>query len=266
MRNEFRDWIKTPDGEAFLSIELANLSSMYPLMVGSHGLQVCLSESHDYLKAANLSERFFIIPPDANSIEQPCIKAATHELPFAKNEFSVIAAPHLIETSVDPQAALREIYRVTALEGLVLLTGINPLSLFGLRTKIMFSKTSRAQGFISISRLKDWLRLLGFDIVAGNMFLYSGLLYKSCDQTISGERKTDLMRRLHNTFEAIGDRWFPMTSGAYVLVARKRALGTTFVGKTSGANRRSRGLVGVKPVVTRVNTESLNIQSTILEH
>jgi ubiquinone/menaquinone biosynthesis C-methylase UbiE len=54
-------------------------------------------------------------------------------LPFAANSLDLVVLPHTLELSLDPHATLREVERVLVPEGRVVISGLNPASLWGLR-------------------------------------------------------------------------------------------------------------------------------------
>ena len=54
-------------------------------------------------------------------------------LPFQANSLDLVVLPHTLELSVDPHTTLREVERVLVPEGRVVISGFNPISLWGLR-------------------------------------------------------------------------------------------------------------------------------------
>jgi len=241
MERHFEKWLKTPAGKHFFSVEKKRFISVSSMLCGSYGLQLTLVNQSDLLDELSISSKIRVAnhsapikkdEGDATQNNHNIVLAEDDALPFANKEFNVVLAPHLVELSSNPQAVLREIYRVTAPEGLVLLTALNPYSLLSMQTRL-FRKNYHFVPTVGLTRMKDWLTLLGFDIVAGNLFQYS---------TLSANTQSR-MSRLH---ESIGDRWLPMTAGAYLLVARKRIFGQTLVGLKSSKQYTGRRLI--KPV------------------
>src|SRR3989344_1253033 len=94
-------------------------------------------------------------------------------LPFAAASLDLLVLPHTLELSIDPHAALREVERVLVPEGRVVISGLNPTSLWGLR-QWRARMIQRLGGgtlylpdvgeFIGYRRLRDWLRLLRFEV------------------------------------------------------------------------------------------------------
>ncbi len=219
MKPQFQQWLLSASGQRFIDLELDQLSGLEPVLCGSMGLQATLSEQRDYMENSNVANAVHLIQAPSSVATYPGLAIAdTSALPFDSNEFNVVLAPHLVELSVDPHAALREIYRVTAPEGQVMLSGFNPYSLIGIQSLLSFDKY-RFGSKVSLPRMKDWLKLLGFEVTAGCLFHYSIL---NDGQTYP---------RISSALESIGNRWLPMTSGAYILVVKKRIFSQTLVGR-----------------------------------
>jgi len=122
--------------------------------------------------------------------------------------------PHALEFTDDPHLMLREAYRVVRPEGQIVIAGFNPFSLYGAKRYFGRAQTPPWNGnFIALYRLKDWLTLLGFEVVGGRLDAYA-------PPFASGRR---LQR--WSFCEAAGDRWWPIAGGVYFLRATKKVLG-----------------------------------------
>jgi ubiquinone/menaquinone biosynthesis C-methylase UbiE len=102
------------------------------------------------------------------------------ELPLLTNSVDIVLMNHELEFSSDPHQVLREIHRVLMPSGNLVLSVFNPISLFMLHKIWPFKSESplwRARMF-SIARIKDWLILLGFEIIEQEYCCYSSLLTK----------------------------------------------------------------------------------------
>ena len=76
------------------------------------------------------------------------------------------------------------------------------------------AEIARTNGnFITVYRLKDWLSLLGFDVVGGRFDCYVPPFTQ------------DKWLCRFSFFERTGDRWWPITGGVYYLRATKKVLG-----------------------------------------
>jgi SAM-dependent methyltransferase len=140
------------------------------------------------------------------------------QLPFAANSADLVVLPHVLEFSSNPHDALREVERILLPEGHLILSGFNPLSLWGARRLLDRSGAYPWRGkFIHLLRIKDWLALLGFEVVAGRMACYAPPL----------SNESWLKRGMF--MDGAGDRWWPMLGGIYFLVAKKRVTGMRLI-------------------------------------
>ena len=125
--------------------------------------------------------------------------------------------PHTLDFTDDPHQVLREVDRVLAPEGHAVVLGFNPVSMWGIRRLL-----SRRQNhvpwcghFLGLPRIKDWLALLEFEVTAGHMLYYRPPI-----------QNESVMDRLY-FLDKVGDRWWPLMAGAYLVVAKKRVFGVT---------------------------------------
>ena len=159
--------------------------------------------------------------PAAHGIE--ALVCEFTDLPFATQSLDLVVLPHALEVVSDPHACLREVDRVMVAGGQVVITGFNALSLWGARQA--FGRLGGPlylpqQGeFISPRRVRDWLRLLSFEVTAGRYGCYRPA---ACTQPW-----LDRWRFM----EKAGDRWWPMLGAVYMLVATKRVRSMRLVGK-----------------------------------
>ena len=89
-------------------------------------------------------------------------------LPFAEASIDLLLLPHRLEFSERPHQTLREAARVMMPDGHLLISGFNHLSSWGATAgfKKVFSRNLAYPwngNFIGLTRLKDWLALLGFE-------------------------------------------------------------------------------------------------------
>lgn len=139
-------------------------------------------------------------------------------LPFASRSLDLLILPHVLDFTVHPHHVLREGERVLVGEGRLILTGFNPLSLWGLRRLIQgqFSVPWRAH-FFSLARIKDWLALLGLEPGCSTFMAYAPPVEQS--------------NWLHNChfMETAGERWWPLAAGVYGIEAVKRQQGMRLI-------------------------------------
>ncbi|MFT3803083.1 MAG: class I SAM-dependent methyltransferase [Burkholderiaceae bacterium] len=134
-------------------------------------------------------------------------------LPFAEQSVDLIVMPHVLEFAVDPHQVLREVDRVLRPEGRVLVSGINPISLWGARhlmPRVGRSVLPPQARLIGLPRLRDWFKLLSFDVDQHHYGCYR----PPCQSQVWLDRM--------NVVERAGDRWWPICGAVYCVAAVKR--------------------------------------------
>lgn len=144
------------------------------------------------------------------------------ELPFASQSLDLVVLPHVLEFAAEPHRVLREVERVLIPEGQVIVSGFNPASLWGAR-QVMGRMTGAhflpVDGeFISVLRLKDWLKLLNMEVNRGHFGCYA--------MPFSTEKWLDRC----GFMEKAGDRWWPYLGAVYMVQAIKRVNNMRLVG------------------------------------
>ena len=171
------DWFRTLPGQALLRWEQAQFDAAVADVFGYHALQLGLPEI-DALAANRMPHRWLALPDAAGTAQaaqaaaqaapagRSLLAASPAALPFAEGSLDLIALPHTLELCGDPHAALREAHRALMHEGRLVITGLVPW-----RARLW----QRLHGggplylppgheFIAPQRLRDWLRLLGFEL------------------------------------------------------------------------------------------------------
>ncbi len=131
-------------------------------------------------------------------------------LPITSDSIDAVLLPHTLEFAPDPQAIVREVDRVLVGEGNLLVLGFRPWSLWGMRARA--SRTGFPPSLRRIlpeRRVRDWLVLLGYEIVASRRYLY-------CSPWGSGPTSEVTGKMLHRGLT------HPLPGSAYLLKARKR--------------------------------------------
>lgn len=205
-RRDARPWYDTTLGSYVLEREQAYIDAAVSDIFGFNALQFGLPQ-YDLLRASRIPNRHSLGP-----YRPARLRTDFESLAVASQSVDLAVMPHVLEFSAAPHQILREVERVLIPEGHVLITGFNPLSLWG--AYHLFRRGGddypwRGK-FISLLRLKDWLALLGFEVVAGKLACYAPPLQ-------SGKWLTRMQ-----FMEAAGDRWWPLGGGVYCLLAKKR--------------------------------------------
>jgi SAM-dependent methyltransferase len=166
-------------------------------------------------------------------------------LPFPDNSIDLVVMPHTLELARDPHRTLREVERVLRPEGRVVIAGFNPASLWGLRQRgghmlrgAGLGRSSplylpRAGEFIGYWRLRDWLRLLRFEVEGGRFGCYK--------PPLSSQRWLDRFAWM----DRLGDRWWPVLGSVYAVTAVKRVRGMRLVGLARKERRKAQAAPAV---------------------
>lgn len=206
------DWFATPQGGYVLKREQAYFDRTVSDIFGYNAVQLGLPE-HDFLRSNRMPLRFCAGNQAGNAVRLCCA-----ELPFDTASLDLVLIPHVLEFSGQPHQILREVERVLMPEGSVVISGFNPRSLWGMRRALGSKQDYPWNGhFIALPRIKDWLALLGFEVVGGRFAAYAPPF-----------RKTRWLDR-YSFMEAAGDRWWAVSGGVYFLHAIKRVPGMRLV-------------------------------------
>jgi SAM-dependent methyltransferase len=220
-------WLNTPAGQYLMIREQAWVDSVVADLFGFRAVQLG-TRVVDGLKESRIPHKAYVqqgyFPNQLGDVEMSCpdCLAEFEELPFESHSLDLIVLPHVLEFSQDPHQLLREVERVLMPEGRVVITGFNPLSLWGLRHSILSSWTSSVWPVgcepIHLSRLKDWLKLLSCEPESGR---FAGYRFPSF--TDKGLSRMGFM-------EYAGDRWWPVCGAVYFVCAVKRIRGMRLIG------------------------------------
>lgn len=238
------EWFATPQGQYVLMREQAFFDSAVTDIFGFNAVQLGLPQ-HNLLRASRIPLH---VKAGKESGVQVWMEA--EELPFETNSIDLLLLPHVLEFSTHPHQILREVERVLRPEGSVIISGFNPISLWGVRRALGQKKEYPWCGkFISFLRIKDWLALLGFEVGAGRFCCYAPPLAGSA-----------LLKR-SQFLELEGDHWWSLVGGVYFLQAKKRVPGMRLI-KPNWNGRLVRKLL---PASAKLNKE-MSSQSSALTH
>jgi SAM-dependent methyltransferase len=212
----FDDWLTTPAGRYLLDWEQSQLDAALPDLFGFHALQLGLPQLQG-LRANRMPQRWvagrdLLLDFDA--------------LPFEANSLDLLVLPHTLETAPDPHHRLREAHRVLRPEGRLMVLGLNPASLWGLRQRMGGSFLPLEGEFLGYWRLRDWLQLLGFEIAEARFGCWRPPL----------QREAWLAR--WGIMDRLGATWWPVFGAVYFLHAIKRVHGMRLVGLARSNGKR----------------------------
>lgn len=132
---------------------------------------------------------------------------------LACRSVDVLLMPHVLENCSDPSRALAEAYRILKPEGMLVLTGFNPNSLWRFSRLFDGKRLPQRSKCLPLPVLKKKVRAVDFSIQSGSFMVYVPPF----------ENKRLL--RICRFMEAAGDRWWPHGAAVYGLVLVKRVAG-----------------------------------------
>ena len=257
-------WLRTARGGYLLGWEQGCLDELVSDVFGYHALQLGLPEL-DGLRANRMPHRWVAtdtqrqgdpieLPSGEDGISRLSLhgEVALHcdfdALPFASDSLDLVVLPHTLELARDPHLTLSEVERVLVPEGRVVIVGLNPASLWGLRQRMARGGERvgigrrrelflpRAGEFLGYWRVRDWLRLLSFEVEAGRFGCWRPPL------------ASQAWLERFAWLEPLGARWWPVFGAVYAISAVKRVRGMRLVGL---ARDRARTRPVAAPVVAR---------------
>ena len=222
-------WLQTPPGRYLLAWERSRFDEAVADIFGYHALQLGLPQLNT-LASNRMPHRWLGCEPNGSTSSTTHLPADFltdfSALPFSEASLDLVSLPHALEFSADPHLTLREVERVLVPDGKVVISCLNPASLWGLRQQRahLYGRMGwgepylpEAGEFIAYRRLRDWLRLLGFEVESARFGCY-----RPAVMTEAWLERTAWM-------DGLGQRWWPIFGAAYFLVAIKRVRGMRLI-------------------------------------
>lgn len=227
-------WFDSPPGRYLLAWEQARFDEAVADIFGYHSLQLGMPLL-DGLRTNRMPHQWLALGQEAvqgsiafletgngdATLQRRAVDllAEPVALPFPEASLDLLVLPHTLELSIDPHAALREVERVLVPEGRVVISGLNSASLWGLRQwrARLYQRLGKGTlylpdvgEFIGYRRLRDWLRLLSFEVESAKFGCYRPAV-----------RSAQWLERWR-VMDPLGERWWPIFGAAYFVVAVKR--------------------------------------------
>ena len=168
LRSGLSHWMQGPGGAELLRTEVERVHGAVGDLFGYHCLQVGDLAGADLLGASRILGRTVVdIDGGTPPRPYPVVIGAAASLPIDSHAVDVVILPHVLEFESQPHEALREASRVLVPEGNLVILGFNPVSVIGLRraSRYRAAVAPWCGTYFGAGRLRDWLTLLGFDIV-----------------------------------------------------------------------------------------------------
>jgi SAM-dependent methyltransferase len=248
-----QDWFKSTVGRYVQAREKPLFDQAVSDLFGFNALQIG-SMPVDLLANSRMPNRYKAVANEAGSRVNGKYRAhvvcSDDFLPFAEMSLDLLLLPHRLEFSDRPHQTLREAARVMMPDGHLIISGFNPISAWGACAfikKLFYKQLSYPWHgrFIGLNRLKDWLALLGFEVVA----------VRRCCHVPPIENRAWHKRLIF--MDKFGRHACPSLAGVYFIVAKKRVAGMTPI-KPNWKQSGAANLMTVRPKSTGRPSKSRN--------
>lgn len=209
MHKDLGEWWQTRTGGYLLKQERAVLGQALPTLFGFYLVQSgCWAGAEPLLETSAIRTRIVV---GGCGQAGSSVSGDPAYLPFASDSVDVVLLPHTLERMEEPEQVLREAERVLHGEGHVVVMGFHPLGPWGLMRYTGLRRPWHAR-FLSLWRLRIWLRVLGFEEVSVRHYLF---------------RPPFASRTMLRRFVFLDRLGWRVSAGAYMVVARKRVFAMT---------------------------------------
>jgi SAM-dependent methyltransferase len=215
-RLQLQAWLVSISGQYLQAKEQLLYDQAVVDLFGFNALQMGCAQM-ELLRNSRIPNRF-VASEFAFDTAQNQLSCSDDFLPFADMSIDLLLLPHRLEFSERPHQTLREAARVMMPDGHLVISGFNHLSLWGATAgfkKIISNRLSYPWNgkFIGLTRLKDWLALLGFEVVSVEM----------CCHIPPFEQLS--WHKRFSFFDKVSSRRCAMLGGVYFIIAKKRVVG-----------------------------------------
>lgn len=201
-------WTRSPRGRRTVALEERELRRVLPEFFGRYCVQVGSWGQGGELMAGAATLHRLVLGTVRDSGNHAQIE--TDRVPLLSKSVDTMILAHALEFAHSPHHLLREADRVLTDRGALMILGFNPWSLWGLRNRLgpryrAFPDSAR---FIAAGRLCDWLELLDFEVTELRRFGPGSSWWRP-----------------------LASNWLSTMADNYIVVARKRVLPMTMIGK-----------------------------------
>ena len=202
-------------GNVLLETEAQQLSILLDRHFGKHAILIGVPHQYRLLEATKIPCHSLVTPLLSKDKKHGYIEGDLHDLPILTGSVDLVILPHTLELIDNPRQLLAEACRIIKPEGLIAISGFNPYSTWGLR-KLWSKKTMPwSVNFIHSHTIKTWLKLADFALEKHASALFTPPI-----------NQAKLYRKLH-FLERIGNTFFPVLGGSYLIVARAKVVPLT---------------------------------------
>ena len=208
-----KSWEQLPNGHLILQEINKVLAVWCPKFFGYHLLKIGALSGEVDCSDSPIKHQVTISKRTGNT----SVVADIDDLPCLEHSVDVCLLSHVLEFTGDPHHIVREANRVLIPNGYLVITGFNPFSLAGINRFIPYRRQRSPwnERFFSAMRVKDWLHLMGYEILTDEHLIHSSLAGPVGQSGIS------------SFWQRFSNNYLPQLGSVYVIVAKKRVLPLT---------------------------------------
>jgi len=218
-------WLETGTGAALLREESRQVAVVFDNIFGDQFLQIGCWGAADLFRRSARTKRYAVVAaqrgPGVDFVSSP------EDLAVVSDSIDAVFLPHVLETTDDPHAVLREVDRILRPDGHVVIAGFNPWGWWGVRHYLSRGAfPAGGQRMISESRVRDWLILLDYNVQPARFHHVAAPLYRPSRHRENLVDGPDADDGSSVGPAASGRHWNPLAS-CYLLTARREIFTVT---------------------------------------
>jgi hypothetical protein len=203
-------------GRSLLQAEGQQLSQWLNRHFGKHALLIGVPHQASLLNATSIPCHSILSPIMSKTHVTNYMEGDLHELPILTGSIDLVMLPHTLEFVDNPRQLLAEACRIVKPEGLIMICGFNPYSMWGLKKLLTHQKAMLWSGnFIRSHEVKSWVRLADFELEKQTSILFRPPM-----------NHPSIYDKL-NILERIGRTCLPLLGGVYIILARAKVIPLT---------------------------------------
>ncbi len=214
---EWNQWLTQEIlGRQLLQAEQEVSSAILNKFLGKHGLTVGVPHQANLLQSTTIPCQTLISPLVLHEKVKNYIESDFHDLPIATGSIDIVLLPHSLEFTDKPRKLLADACRIVKPEGLIVIYGFNPYSIWGL--KKAFAKPQSipwSANFLHAHKVKSWLHLSDFALEQEKAMMF-----------LPPINYENFYQKFH-FIETTARKYLPFLGGVYILVARAKIIPLT---------------------------------------
>ena len=234
-------WISffsTDAGKTCAEWELAAFSSISRALAGSRAIQIGC-HAINALTGCAIAHQILVsedIPARLSSDIRAPVIASAQAIPLAADCADLVLWPHGLDAAEDKTACLAEITRILSPNGILITSFLNASGPWSMKRRLFGTSECIPEpaSLVTVGEAKRLITSSGLTLEGGRFGVYTANpgAQPSSPRPVNSLKPTWL--------DKAGDRWWPTLGNMAILVARKRTVGMTLVGKAAFSDSRVR--------------------------